>query len=238
MKQDPRDAGQAGIKEWEEFRASYASAFVFVWLLDELKETLTDYADDLHSRFMSGWDIQEGLEIDPDEPEDQRGFPLPGVGGVESPDYPDELIWMDNWEAKQLYQQLFPHRDSTEDFAQVTAGLGAVALRSALESYAKAAGVFTGGSLPRVIEEYIAEKERSELIDSITMRWLFDCDATRHIIVHNRGIVDEGYLRSVQGTQFAIDEFRNVTSRDLHQFARAIWKAAAAIRLIQREQGA
>lgn len=227
---DPRDVGQAGIKEWEEFRAGYAAAFLFVWLIREIRDKIEDYAEDLHGRFMSGWDIQDGLEIDAELADSERGFPLPPVGGVEQEGYETDLTWMDNAEAHALYDQLFPHGDSTRDFANVVPRMAVVALHSSLEMYARAVGIEVRGPLPRALEAYFVKMRAPHLLDSVTMRALTDCDATRNVIVHNRGTVDERYIRAVPYSRFEIGEFRTITAVDVQAFAHAIWKTASAIR--------
>jgi hypothetical protein len=91
MSSDPRDSGAAGTKEWEEFRASFAAAFLLVWLIDESSDSLVSYVRDLHNRFMSGWDIQETYELDSALPQTKRAFPLPPVGGVEAEGWESNL---------------------------------------------------------------------------------------------------------------------------------------------------
>mgnify|MGYP000178264748 CR=1 FL=1 len=230
MTTDPRDQGDPGIKEWEEFRASYASAFLLTWLSEEAGDLLREYAQDLENRFMSGWDIQDTFDQDPGEPEELRGFPLPGVGGVEREDYVDHLTWMDEWQARLLYSQLFPHRDSVRDFPQTVAGMAVVALHAAIETYSRSRGISAHGPLPRALADLLKQRGRSSLLDAETMRWLADCDATRHLIVHNRGVVDERYIRSVQYTTMEAGEFRRVSAEDLHHFAEAVYRVATILR--------
>jgi hypothetical protein len=237
MALDRRDIGHPGIKEWEEFRAGYAAAFLFVWLIREVPGQIEEYAADLHDRFMSGWDISESLGIDIALPESERGFPLPPVGGVEEEGYETDLTWMDNSEAHALYDQLFPHGDSTRDFPNAAARMAVIALHSSLESYARGVGIEVRGSLPRALEAYLEQVRTPHLLDSVTMRVLVDCDATRNVIVHNRGVVDERYIRAVQYARFQIGEFRTVTAADLRLFAEAVWKSAVAIRLASESGG-
>jgi hypothetical protein len=62
------------------------------------------------------------------------------------------------------------------------------------------------------------------------MRSLTECDATRHVVIQNRSIVDERYIRSSHRSGFHVGEFRTLTAEDLHRFATAVWKTAAIIK--------
>lgn len=225
---DPRDSIEPGHKEWEEFRASYAAAFLLTWLLHEARDVLDDYADDLENRFMSGWDIQENLDIDRGQPKSEWDYPLPPRGGVLGPVYPDGIMWMEEGEARALYEQLFPHRESTGEFAEASVGLSVVALHAALETYARALDVHRRGRMPRAIERFL--REAGSPLDAETMRWIRECHATRNVIVHNRGIVDDRYVRSTEDSGFQIGEYRKLSVSDLGSFAKAIWKTARLVR--------
>lgn len=229
MTVDPRDSIEPGVKEWEEFRSGFAAAFLLVWITEEAAEDLSTYAADLQNRFMSGWDIQDQLEADPDLPEEMQDFPLPPVGGVESPDYPSEITWMDEGEARLLYDQLFPHDDSSGELSRTSAGLAVVALHGSLDTYVRSLGVYSHGYMPTAVRTFLKALAGDDPLSSETMDVLAECDATRNVVVHNRGVVDERYIRHVRASALQEGEFRHISAADLHRFARAIWKTAATV---------
>ena len=59
---------------------------------------------------------------------------------------------------------------------------------------------------------------------------LDDCDATRHIIVHNRGCVDDNYIRQVRSSPCRLGEFRPLTDSVVDSFSRAVFEIAELLR--------
>jgi hypothetical protein len=230
MQRDPRDIGTPLEKEWEEFRAGYAAALLLVWLIRENKESVVGYAKDLQERFEIARDVQESLLHENGEPERERGFPLPPVGGMASEEWASNLTWFDDAQATALYDQLFPHVGGTRDFAETTARMALVALYASLEAYASSLGIATHG-LPSQIEGFLIGRRMAHHLDSRTMHLLIDCAATRNIIVHNRGIVNDKYVRAVPGPAFQIGEVRLISDDDLRNFSKIIWNIACSIRI-------
>jgi len=64
---DPLDTGEPQVKAWEEFRATFSSCLLQIWLLDELDEVAPEYFADLESRLFEGLANADALaELDED----------------------------------------------------------------------------------------------------------------------------------------------------------------------------
>lgn len=217
---DPLDGGDQATKAWEEFRVVFSAAFQHLWLLDELKFIAPDYAQTLESRFQTAFYTAELLA---DEDPDHDGtVPLhdPNDHGIDW--YPSEAAGL-------LYSQLFPHGANEADPITRAYGLALVALHSALETYAEALEISVHRSMPKGVRKYLRERSGKDL-DALTADQLSDCDATRHIIVHNRGIVDGEFVNKVKDNQFTLGEYRPLKSTIVHELAQAIWRTAVRLR--------
>lgn len=161
---DPRDLGVAGQQEWEEFRAGYAGARLFAWLLDELDEIAPDYIEDLRSWINIG--ICAGETMAEDDPS------YDGAAIIQRPVGRDALF-IDMADALLFEEQLFPHRDRAgpRDFHQTTRGLAVVALHAALESYSVAAGATAARTpLPIAIARFLKRGQPTHDLEATLSR--------------------------------------------------------------------
>ena len=227
---DPLDEGEPKAKAWEEFRASYSTALILHWLFGDLDEIYPDYALHLWNRFQTAFDYRELFEKDGEF----HGYvPLPASDDLDNEEY---NVWYDYDDLVQWYDYLFPHRGTKVDTANLGQGLVVVALHSALESYARALDIVTGPPLPAAIRGFLEKQAQPSMLDADTFLTLVDCDATRHIIVHNRGVVDEKYLRAVHDSHFESGERRLLTVRDVNRFASAVRRTAELLRRCDIDQ--
>lgn len=226
---DPRDEGRPGEKEWQEFRASFASALLHCWLLQDLEQTAPDYGTELHLRFMSAVDRADLYrEDDPS----WEWYLVPGPRGL---DEIDDYLWLTEEEWRSLYDQLFPHvgvpGGSAGEFEFSARGLASVGLHSALETYFSAClGDRVRGPLPEAIKDYLEDRRLGDDLTVDNYLGFVEFDATRHLFVHNRGVVDERYVRRVADCKFEIGEFRTVDSLDLSRYAKTAWSTARLLR--------
>jgi hypothetical protein len=219
---DPRDTGDPEIKAWEEFRASLAAALLLAWFLDELDQTAPGYFADLETRFEDGFGNAEALARD--DPEYDGAVPVQWKqGGV---------TFYDQDFAQELADLLFPHGEAEGDFRFMAWGLAVVGIQGALEAYAEASGVDLAGGATTAIREHLRSSGRS--IDADTADLLADCEATRHIFAHHRGVVDEQYIRRVPNSQRFVGDRRALDLRTVIAFARAARRAAGGIRAAKR----
>ena len=68
--------------------------------------------------------------------------------------------------------------------------------------------------------------------DSELFETFADLDATRHIVVHNRGIVDDSYVRAVRNPPFGLGEFRVIGDTSVDRFAHVTLEVAELIRRV------
>ena len=227
---DPRDVGSRGAKEWEEFRATFASALLFVWLVKDLPKLAPEYPFELWNRLQTSRDIHE--QILAGDPEDDGARPIPGPG----PDIldPDSLEWWDGEAADLLEVQLFPHGYDEVEFYGDAAGLALVALHSAPDSYCSSVCPPARGGLSNRMSRAVSAQGG---LSAETARWIDELEATRNVVVHNRGVVDERYVRRSHDPTYLIGEFRRVTSAELQRFAEAVWQGAVSLRGAEERPG-
>jgi hypothetical protein len=215
---DPLDAGDPHRKAWEEFRVGFSGALLQVWLLGEIHRIAPDYFANLQTRLEKAFDHAELLARE--DPDYDGAVPLDADS--------NPVIWYDRDEAEELYDQLFPHGPPSMQDQTTGLGLAVVGLHSAFEAYASAIGAFRRGSLPRAVVRYI--HERRTTLDSRLADGLTECDATRHLIVHNRGIVDERYVETVKDNRLRPGERRPLSFVLVSDFANALWRTARQLR--------
>ena len=224
---DPLDAGDPKRKAWEEFRAAFSGPLLMVWLLRDIKSLAPDYIANLESRFEMAFDHAELL--DREDPARDGAVPF---DDVPYGDYQGQIVWFDRADAEELAEQLFPHGTRATSDQTLWLGLAVVGLHSAFENYARAVGALQDGGhrrgLPQKLDAYF--QRRKITYDSQLFTLLADCDATRHIVVHNHGVVDERYLRAVSSPAFELGERRPLEFRIVLDFARALWRTAALLR--------
>ena len=221
---DNRDIGAPGAKEWEEFRAGFAAARLFAWLLDELDEVAPGYVEDLRGRIDEG--ISAGELMAQEDPD------YDGAAIIHSP-VRREAKFIDHDEALLLEDQLFPDwaKPDPRDFAQATRGLALVAMHGALETYAVAVGVdLRRRPLPEAIQRHLARRTNGHVLDASLADSLTLIDETRHVIVHHRGAVSERFVRNVKYTTLEIGEIRSLSPQDIYGYAQVLWRVATLLR--------
>ncbi|MDX2206455.1 MAG: hypothetical protein SFU57_02315 [Gemmatimonadales bacterium] len=216
---DPRDEGRPGEKEWQEFRTSFAGALLHSWLIRDLEEMRPDYHSELKQRIGDAiCTIYVMREEDPDAIE----------GPIQGPEGSGADFW-DLPSLELLENQLFPRGTSTEDILFAARGLIVVGLHAALESYFLSRFQASGRKpLYRFVEDVITRS--GVTFPAALFRDLVDCDETRHLFAHSRGVVTNRYIHNVAGTQLSEGQFRPLHTTDLHRFASAIWQTAVMLR--------
>lgn len=130
-----------------------------------------------------------------------------------------------------LEDQLFPHGREEADLDGALRGLVIVALHSALEAYAKSLQITRRRSpLPKDVGRYLAEADRPLDGDSFSMLVLLD--ESRHVIVHNRGVVDERYRDNTHYNRLLPGEKRTISWPEVEGFADLVWKVASEMHLV------
>jgi hypothetical protein len=221
---DPLDTGKPNLKRWQEFRAQYSAALLAHWVFRDLKAEATDAVDDLWGRLQSSLcDYPELMRKEAlEQDEDWDGY-VPFHGRDDT-----DITWFHVDDLQALYESLFPHDLRNTSIEAAMAGGIVVALHSALEVYAKELGIETKKGLVNAIRSHFSARGKSfsaDLVDDLD-----DCDATRHIIVHNRGCVDEAYLRRVRNSPFRLGEVRLLTDKQIGSFSRAVFEVASLLR--------
>jgi len=187
--------------------------------LSELDQVSPNYFRELEIRFTEGFLNADAMVKD--DPTYDGEVPVQWVkGGV---------TFFDRAFAEELYKLLFPHRDAEGDFRFMAWGLAVVALQGAFEAYAKSQNIDLTGGATIAVRKHILETTGHDL-DGTTADLLADCEATRHLFAHNRGIVDEAYIRRVPNCRRLVQDRRDVDLETVTEFARALRRAALLIR--------
>lgn len=221
MAHDPLDLGDTRSAAWEEFRASFAAPRLQLWMLEELGDAASTYLVGLESRWYEG--LLHSKQLALDDPDYDGAVPVqwPAGGGV---------TFFDADVAQQMYDQLFPHGHAEADFLQASLGLITIGFHSALESYAKRLGLSDKPSLPEGIRSWLKTRQPPSDLAAGIADDLRDCDLTRHLFVHNRGIVDGRYVQRIRECRFIEGERRHLDVAVVGRFAEAVWRSAVAIR--------
>ena len=222
---DPLDIGKPSQKRWEEFRAQYAAALLPYWVIGYLKVEVDDGVAELGGRFQSSLrDYPELLQRDAKD----RGEKWDGFVPFHERDE-TQIIWFHVDDLGALYDSLFPHDIENASISSAIAGATVVGIHSALDTYAKALRIDVKKGLVNGIRGYLVAKDRALSAD--LGEALDDCDATRHIIVHNRGCVDEAYIRRVRNSPLQLGEVRILNNDVVDRFSRAVSQVAAKLRV-------
>ncbi len=221
---DPLDTGKPSAKRWEEFRAQYSAALLTHWVFRDLAREAADAVQDLSSRMWSSLDSYPELfrKEASERGEEWDGWvPLHGRDDTQT-----EWFHVDDLAA--LEESLFPHglRNASIEFAVRAAVV--VGLHSALDTYAKQIGIDVRKGLPDAIRAHLTSM--GETLSADLAEILDDFDASRHIIVHNRGQVDDKYVRRVRNPSFELGEFRSLSDSLIDSFARAVYRIARLLR--------
>ena len=216
---DLLDRGEPRVKAWEEFRARYSAGLLLHSLFQDLDSVYPDYAEDLWSRLNTAYDYEDILQK---EGEYDGWLPIHGPGGIDSPD----VWWIKKSDLDELYDSLFPHGIEAHRTNFTSLSTVVILFHSAIELYANTIGIPTRrGLIVSIIKAFPESSLPSDLIDTLR-----ELDATRHVVVHNGGIVDEPYIRAVSGTRFQIGEYRSLSVKEVERFADATLKIGRMFR--------
>ena len=219
---DPLDSGSPKTKLWTEFRMSFASPSLQLAVLEDFGSDAAAYLEELDGRWYAAYLHAEALkEEDPEYDGDWLLF-----------DRQDKkAVFIPASVAQEISEQLFPDGHDASDLYQASLGLVTVALHSALESFAQGHGVLQSRlPLPEAISEWLTKQRGLLDLEGHVSDRLVECDAVRHVYVHNRGVVDAKYINRVKNNRFVPGERRRLTLEIVKGYADAIWKAAARIR--------
>ena len=215
---DPLDSMDPRRGAWEEFRADYAAALLLNWLLRDLEYLNPEFVWDLWNRFEGGLAYRASFEAEGS---------YDGAVPVHRPDGEVDF-WIDYAELKSLYEWTYPHGTGGPSI-DAWRSLVVVALHSGLERYARALGIGGRGRFPDRIREFLGTRD-AQALDADTWDTLNDLDATRHVVVHNRGIVDEPFVRAVRNTPFQTGERRAMNEQHVNTFAACVRRTAQALK--------
>lgn len=221
---DPLDVGNPSLKRWEEFRAHYSAALLAHWVFWYMKAEAREAVDELWGRLQSSLcDYPEIMQRDAEEAGEDWDRYVPFHGRDDR-----DITWFHVDDLGALYDSLFPHDLRNASIDAAMAGATVVGIHSALDTYAKQLGLDVRKGLVDAIRTHLAAKGESltaELVETLD-----DCDATRHIIVHNRGCVDDTYVRRVRNSPFQLGELRNLSDALVDSFSRAVFQVAGLLR--------
>jgi len=221
---DPLDVGTTNLKRWEEFRAQYSAALLAHWTFRYMKAEAHEAVSELWGRLQSSLcDYPELMQGDAEN----RGEAWDGYVPLHGRDDHD-ITWFHVDDLGALYDSLFPHDLRNASIESAMAGATLVGIHSALDTYAKRLGIDVKKGLVDAIRNHLAG--RGSALSARQVEALDDCDATRHIIVHNRGCVDEAYVRKVRNSPFQLGELRILTDELVDSFSRAVFEVAALLR--------
>jgi hypothetical protein len=221
---DPLDAGVPSLKRWEEFRAQYSAALLTHWVFRDLSQEAADAVRDLESRLWSSLDSYPDLMR---EEAAQRGEEWDGEVPLHGRD-DTRIEWMHVDDLAALEASLFPHGLRNASIESAIRGAVVVGLHSALETYVKQIGIDAKKGLVNAIRARLSAS--GEVLAADLGDTLDDLDATRHVIIHNRGWVDEAYVRRVRHSPFQLGEFRTLTDQLIDSFSRAVFAIATLLR--------
>ena len=217
---DPLDSGDSITKAWEQFRARYSSALILHWLGQDLEEIYPDYVMNLWGRLQTGFAYKDALEELGD---------YDGAVPVHTPDGDDVAFWIDYDELGELFEALFPHFGETTQVEDATRRMALIGLHSAFEYFLKELGLEVR-SVPSAVKKFL--ERHGYPLDAEQFLRLVDLDATRHILVHNGGVVDDRYIRAVYDSKYHVGEFRTVSVEDVDLFDKVLRKVALRIKSV------
>lgn len=130
-----------------------------------------------------------------------------------------------------LQTQLFPPGTSASDALWLARGFAVAGMHHALERYLKEASgrEIRGNLVERNLIPWLGDRIPPISVSSDLYVALQDLDATRHLFIHNAGIVTEEYVRRVPECKLRIGERRPLTARKALDFASAVRRAGDLI---------
>jgi hypothetical protein len=216
---DPLDQGTPGIKSWREFALQFSAYRVLSWLISELNQFAPDFLGDIRQRFDDAYANSDSLA------EEGEGWD-PNWITLDTPGYE---YWTDRAGAADLFEQLFPFSERDIGVEYQARCLILVGFHSALDHYlVTISDQAVHGPLPQRIKKYFAAHRLKLSIDEYDSLIAFD--ESRHLIVHNRGVVTEGYRDNVRYNRLQIGETRQVSDKELWNWGDLVWDLAVRLR--------
>jgi hypothetical protein len=202
-----RNDNRPGHKEWSELLRSLDAAIVLTFVIEDLHDAKANYFTRLSDRLIETFSERQDILFD--------GFAQRFIGD------PDDISLLEI--ADQLSEEGPP-----EDLAYLVRGLAATAMHSALDAYVKALIPAHRGRLPEAIDAFLRGACESAL-DRMLYEGLVELDATRHILVHNRGIVDDRYISRVLDNTLLLGERRPLSRSALVRYGGIVLANAQAV---------
>jgi len=103
-----------------------------------------------------------------------------------------------------------------------------VGIHSALEAYVTQIGIDSKKGLVRALRDHL--KGKGESLSADVVEVLDDFDATRHIIIHNRGCVDDAYIHRVGNCLLNEGEVRPLSEALIDSFSRVVFTTAELLK--------
>jgi hypothetical protein len=220
---DPLDTGKPSLKRWEEFRAQYSAALLAHWIFRDLNVEAAEAVDNLWGRLQSSLcDYPELMQQDLEDGQDWDGYvPLHGRD-------PENIVWLHVDELSALNESLFPHDLQNASIESAMRSGVVVGLHSAMEAYVKQVCIDSKKGLVRVLRDHL--KGKGESLSADVVEVLADFDATRHIIIHNRGCVDDTYIKRVANCQLIEGELRILSESLIDSFSHVVFDTACLLK--------
>jgi len=178
-----REEHRRGFKEWDEFIRSLDAAVVLGFLIEDMEAIDPSY----FVRRMAER-VQQAFGEVSDRVADGQDEPDPDMYLLELSD--------------QLHESGPP-----EDLAYLVRGLAVTAIHSALDAYVAAIAGEPSRPLPERLDETL-RKSHGTSLDRKLYNALVEFDATRHLVVHNRGVIDSRYVSRVPDNKYLSGETR------------------------------
>lgn len=203
---------------WRDFVRLLDAGLFLGFLIDELEKRLPELGPSLAQRISDAWgeaeiERAENPEVSPD-------------------DFPDPL-------AEYLIELANDVADSNapQNATDHMRALAVVSMHSALDTYARAVlPERRKARLADLIDKSLREAYQQPL-DRKVYNALVEFDATRHLIVHNHGVITPSYVSRVIDNPFVAGEPRPIDGTLLLRYGRIAWEAGLAVRRYVHGQG-
>jgi len=196
--------------QWRDFVRLLDAGLFLAFLIDELEQRLPDFAAALATRIGNTWS-----EVVVEQFEDL------GVPANEALDPVAEYLM-------ELEADV-AERSAPENAMYHLRGLAVVSLHSALDTYARAVlPDRRKAAVPEFIDDSLRRANQPPLERKL-YNSLVEFDATRHLIVHNHGLVTGAYVSRVIDNPFVVGEPRPLDGSILLRYARIAWYAGLLV---------
>lgn len=218
---------------WQRFEADHTNVVLSILLLAQVETSDPTF----EALWWDQLDPPDGL---PDymRPDADGGVLLRSASGAPLP-----LDKLDKYQARRLFESLTPAPLRSVDFYGASRRSVAVALHGAIEAFIHMICPDLGREpLVSAIKPFLDHRIQplgpesrhydlqiqSAIDTDASIRRL---DASRHVIVHRRAVVDEGYLRAVPDSRYVIGELCDVSYRELWHWQHVVFQVAHHVRL-------